>query len=297
MNTDTLKLLSKYLNRVEMARVRKHVADVTDLELAFRRQLRTLFDELAERMALQIELGHELRLPKNAFEDLYMKLLVDVTDRGYRNALDEKPSAVATAPIMMGGVRDKTRLPGSLAGLMELWDRYRKTGKAPKRVRTLSDRVRRAYLRKVQSVFEQHSEAFRQGKTFDKLQVVNDLKAASRAPHSRAKMIVETETTFYYNRARRQIYDQSGDVTHYLFVAIRDAATTHWCRSRNGLVYKKGSAILDRETPPIHWNCRSELLPLTAHNPRHLQLIQDKHLWRELRQCGPLPRGWNRSAA
>lgn len=291
MNTATLKLLSRYLNRTEMARVRKHVAEVSDLEIAFRRRLERLFESLSGDLVEQIRRGYDApSLPEKVFLDFYMDLLMKVAGRGYDNARVEVPSAVATAPVMMAA----SRLPRDLGNLMTLWDHYRKTGKAPKRVRVMAKKVRRAYLDKVQSVFEKHSRDFREGKGFDQQNTRAAIQQASRAPYARAKMIVETETTFYYNRARRQIYDQSSDVTHYLFVAIRDHATTHWCRSRNGLVYKKGSAVLDRETPPVHWNCRSELLPLLAHNPRHLQLIQDRHLWRENRTCAPLPAGWNR---
>lgn len=294
LNTQTLKLLSKYLNRAELAGIRKNVAEVNDLELTYRRRLARLFHDLTELIISRIEQGMPLELPKNAFEQVYMELLVGVSERGFRSASSTAPSAVATAPVMMAGRRAGNPFPSNLGELMHLWDVYRKTGKPPKRVKVLAERVRKAYLKKVQSVFEKHSEAFRGGQALDRFQAKAEIMSASRAPYSRAKMIVETETTFYYNQARRQVYDKSDDVTHYLFVAIRDSATTHWCRTRNGLVYKKGSAILDRETPPIHWNCRSELLPLTAHNPRHLQLIQDKHLWRELRHPAALPSGWNR---
>lgn len=297
MNTQTLKLLSKYLNRVEMSRVRKHVADVTDLERYFRLRLGRYFANLNEVVVHKASLGQPLELPKDEFLQFYMELMREVSERGLKNAMSEAPSAVATGPVMMAGKRAGNPFPSNLGELMHLWDVYRKTGKAPRRVKVLSERIRSSYLKKVQGIFEKHASAFQKSGEFDRHQALTEIQAASRAPYARAKMIVETETTHYYNQARRQVYDRSDDVTHYLFVAIRDQATTHWCRSRNGLVYKKGSAVLDRETPPIHWNCRSELLPLLAHNPRHLLLIQDKHLWRELRSPAPLPAGWNRGVA
>lgn len=184
------------------------------------------------------------------------------------------------------------QLPRSLGSIRELYDLWQTKGYVPKHQQVLADKIKATYLKKVQDVWERYSGDWRNGKNG----VVEDLKAemqqAARVGYSRASTIVETETTNHYNRVRREIYDQSPDVVAYLFVAVRDHATTKWCKSRNGLVYHRGDPHLILETPAIHWNCRSEILPLTRFNPRHLALINDPSLDRRNNRCEPLPKGW-----
>lgn len=183
------------------------------------------------------------------------------------------------------------RVPKSLKALREWWDAYRK-GKVPARQRALAGRIRAAYVDELQKAWRTHSAGFLSGDVATQAAAVDAIKQRASVAASRAKMIVETETTYYFNKARRQIYDDSPDVSHYLFVAVRDHATTKWCKTRNGLVYAKGDPLLDKETPPIHWNCRSELLPLLPHNPNHQRIISDRSRWRRNNRCEPLPPEW-----
>lgn len=186
----------------------------------------------------------------------------------------------------------KAAVPRSLKALRELWDKYRQTGHVPPRQRAIAKRVREAFLKQLQEAWREYSEDYLSGNTASKTEAEAAIRRRLDVAGSRAKMIVETETTYYFNKARRQIYDESDDVTHYLFVAIRDHATTKWCKTRNGLVYAKSDPLLDDETPPIHWNCRSELLPLLRHNPSHLRLIKDESRQRRKHRCEPLPKEW-----
>lgn len=183
-------------------------------------------------------------------------------------------------------------VPKSLKELMKLWDRWRKTGDAPKRALVIAKALAHDTINKIQNVWQRSSEEFRSGDDADKEKVVKRVRKALNANYARAKMIVETETTFYYNQVRKDFYDESEDVTHYLFVAIRDQRTTQWCRTRHGLVYAKDDPILEIETPPIHWNCRSELLPLTPENPKHKLLIDAKSNARRNHSPTPLPKNW-----
>lgn len=190
------------------------------------------------------------------------------------------------------GAPPKGKVPRSLRELMDMWDRWRKRKVIPPRQKKIAATLKKAYLQKLNSVFEKYSEEFRQGKAFSSDRTRDFIHKATEATAARAKMIVETETTHYYNQVRRDFYDRSNDVTHYLFVTVRDSATTKWCSTRKGLVYKKGDPLLDDETPPIHWNCRSEILPLTPLNPRHKAIIEDKSKARRNHRCEPLPKDW-----
>lgn len=194
----------------------------------------------------------------------------------------------------------KVQIPKTLETLRRMWDEYQKKGKMPARQKDLAEKIKQQYLKKVADVWRKYSEPFRSGDVFNQEAAKTKFEEAAKVTQSRAKTIVNTETTNYYNETRRTIYDQSDAITHYLFLAIRDQATTKWCsehkvdgkRGRHGLVYKKGDPLTQKETPAIHWNCRSEMVPLTPFNPRHRKLIEDEKMHRRNNVCHPLPKGW-----
>lgn len=144
----------------------------------------------------------------------------------------------------------KGRPPRSLKELMVEWDKWRKKKEAPPRQKAIARKVKNAYIKKAQEIVGNYERRRRAGEHIDKSDVANMIENRSKADAARARTIVETETTRYWNRVRRDTYDASPDVTHYLFVAIRDMATTKWCKTRTGLVYAKGDPLLDKETPP-----------------------------------------------
>lgn len=185
------------------------------------------------------------------------------------------------------------KIPRKYAELMKWWDMTRKN-KAPKKIQLQAAEIKKKYLAKCQTTYKKYSQLFRSGVAYDQGMVEKDVERIGETTVSRAKTIVATETTRYYNQVRKEIYDESDAITHYLYVAIRDYRTTEWCKDRNGLVYdKKDEALLKKEFPPDHYNCRSEMLPLTPFNPVHLKLINDKSLARKNNKCKPLLPGWN----
>lgn len=223
------------------------------------------------------------------FDELVMEHSYRVMEQGIKSArLPAKQRKLGKVPA---------KIPKSLSELRKMWDQWRKKKTMPARQKQIAEKLKKAYINKVQSVWEKWGDAFREGKTAEKTEAIQKIITGAQVTQSRAKMIVETETTFYYNNMRRQIYDQSEDVTHYLFMALRDHATTLWCKTRTGLVYLKGDSILEDETPPIHWNCRSELLPLTPLNPVHKKLIDNESKQRRKHKCEPLPAGWGKRNA
>ncbi len=194
----------------------------------------------------------------------------------------------------------KPPIPKSLRELKELYDLYRKTGRLPKGLKDMAQKIKEQYLKKTQSVWKKYSEDFRSGTEATQADVLRKVEKAADTVRSRAQTIVRTESTNFYNETRKEIYDQSDAITHYLFLAIRDQATTKWCsdkviqgkRGRHGLVYSKDDPLTAKETPACHWNCRSEMVPLTPFNPRHKRLIEDYSKHRHQNNCHPLPKGW-----
>lgn len=144
----------------------------------------------------------------------------------------------------------KGEIPKSLKELRKWWDKYRKGDKIAPRQREMADKIKATYLKAIHEAWLKHSEDFLSGDAAGNTEAIAAIMEKAQIGFSRAKMTVETETTYYFNKARREIYDQSDDVTHYLFMAIRDHRTTKWCKTRHGLVYAKGDPLLDKETPP-----------------------------------------------
>lgn len=78
--------------------------------------------------------------------------------------------------------------------------------------------------------------------------------------------VARTKTTEIYNDARKAYWDTdpiaSQIVEAYEFSAILDERTSDVCRELDGKIFEKG-AFITRVTPPLHFNCRSLLVPVT----------------------------------
>lgn len=257
------------------------------IESAWKKRAREAIDEFTRQILENAEKTGRLKFQDVDFLPLLMEHSYEVMKAGIASSATRKPVRSERLAAPAKGV-----IPRSLKDLRKWWDNYRKNKKIPKRQKEIAEKLKKAYIGKLQSVWERHGEDFRAGKTADKQKAIKNIVKGAEVTYARAKMTIETETTYYFNKARRQVYDESPDVTYYLFMPIRDAATTKWCNSRRGLVYKKGDPLLDKETPPIHWNCRSELLPMTPLNPSHKKIIDDKSRARRNNRPEPLPKGW-----
>ena len=201
----------------------------------------------------------------------------------------------------------RTYAPRTAKQARDEWAEYKASGKLPAHAEVKGRKVQSLFVQKLQELWKQNTRDFVDGNArkkngkwnpdaFDKEKARRAIQAATKKSASQARTIVETETTRYYNDARREFYDEIETVEGYLFAIVRDSATTKWCLSRGtkgGLVFFKGSALLEKNTPPCHWNCRSELLPLSRLNPTHLKLLLDEDRWAKNNKLVPLPPGWN----
>lgn len=78
--------------------------------------------------------------------------------------------------------------------------------------------------------------------------------------------MVRTKTTEVYNAARKTYWETDelakDIVVAYQFSAVMDTRTSDVCQSLDGKVFDKGDFI-NRATPPLHFGCRSQLIPVT----------------------------------
>lgn len=278
----------------------KHAADNAQrVENRYKKQMAAEIDKLNRKIASLLAKHGRWTAEIQKLADKKLEQIV------YEHAYRTMRTGLATA---MDGERStrpklskprKGRMPRNFKDLMSAWRSYNKTGKVPKKYKRFFDRaeddsnkLKNEYLKKTRGAWERYSKDFRSGEVVTREEIITRIQKASGTTRKHASTIVNTETTYYYNKIRREYYDQSEDVVAYLFVPVRDAATTKWCKTRRNIVYLKDSKYLQKETPPIHWNCRSELLPLTMQNPSHLRLIEDKSLRRENRRPEKLHPKW-----
>jgi SPP1 gp7 family putative phage head morphogenesis protein len=292
--SDIKKTLSQAYGSALASRVMLSADDMQAIESKWRSIWRDELEDLSFWLIDKALRTGQLDVAAVDFQDLAMEHSLDVMARSLEDSslfipdvLDEDRRRLAK-----GTPPPRAMVPTNFAELRALWDKFRKKRYIPPRQRSIAERIKKAYLYKVQSAWAKYGEGFRSGETAVRNEAVNAVMKQAMVSYSRAKMIVETETTYYYNKVRRSVFDQSPDVTHYLFMAIRDHRTTEWCKTRHGLVYSKKDPLLKSEQPPIHWNCRSEILPLTELNPTHKAMIDDPSRSRRNHKCKPLPSDW-----
>lgn len=298
MCESAIKTLQGILDTDSLVRLRNAAGQAQALENEWVGRLSSQFERVEAALFERLEERGVLDESVIDFLPFYAEHSLEAMYLGYMTAYTrEQTQAAPFGVVDRSRLTKNPRLPRNLGKLMELYDEWRKKKRIPLRQRKIAEKVRQAYIRKVRQAWGKYSKEYREGDVATRDRIREEIQKQGRTTYARAKQITQTETTHYYNRSRRQVYDSSPDVTHYLFVPIRDAATTEWCNTRRGVVYTKGTDYLRNETPPVHWNCRSELLPLTPQNPSHRKLIENQSLRRERRRPAPLPPGWNNRLA
>lgn len=272
---------------VELAK--KHEA----FELLWLRKLRNFYKEISHHVARSLlETGRFPAESKLQFDDFFIEHYFAASKMGWQSIDNRYANRI---PARMAKKPPKKPTMGDL---MKQWDLWRKGKYKPRKPAEYAKQLKKQYLRSIHEYWRDNSQRFLKGEEYTQEDAMKKLTEELGMTEGRARNVVRTETTRYYTEVRKTFYDKVPDVTHYLYVAIRDMRTSEWCTAyekggRDGLVYTKGSKLADRESPPVHWNCRSEILPLDPDNPKHKSLIDDKSLRRENHSPKPLPKGFN----
>ena len=106
---------------------------------------------------------------------------------------------------------------------------------------------------------------------------------------ARLENIARTETISAYNAGRMAKFGMSTLIVAYQFSAILDARTTDTCKARNGrilVVESISEAELAYNTPPLHYQCRSVLIPIDKYDMEDLaagkpEALEDYFGWAE----------------
>ena len=98
-------------------------------------------------------------------------------------------------------------------------------------------------------------EAIKDGKAISDLPELQKMEMESLDRYARTKF------TEIMNKGRVAFFEKSGAVAGYQYSAILDDRTTDICRGLHGKTFKAG----DQPVPPMHFNCRSMLIPITIY--------------------------------
>jgi len=101
-------------------------------------------------------------------------------------------------------------------------------------------------------------QAIKDGKPLSSVIDVLDTKSKQNSMTS-VERYSRTKGTEIANRARVDFFDKSKVVAAYQYSAILDGRTTEICRGLHGKIFKSGNQPI----PPLHFNCRSVVLPIT----------------------------------
>lgn len=103
-------------------------------------------------------------------------------------------------------------------------------------------------------------EAIRDGKPLSAVLDMLDEEGMTDAMTS-LERFARTKFTDVMNRGRIAAFNDSGVVAAYQYSAILDDRTSEICSGLHGKIFKAG----DEPIPPMHFNCRSLLVPITKY--------------------------------
>jgi SPP1 gp7 family putative phage head morphogenesis protein len=181
-------------------------------------------------------------------------------------------------------------IPNKLGSLVKFFADKRQWTAVQKRAHKIVSGLRRTYFKKLDRKFNQIGPQLQNGEKSPE-DVKKELRKSWKATKSRVENIFRTETTNYYNRVQVSYFDGDEDIIGFLFQATGDSSTTSICKARHGLVYRPGTEALMKNRPALHYNCRSELIPL-ANTPGNNKLLKDPRRDPSKRRVPPLPPGW-----
>lgn len=92
--------------------------------------------------------------------------------------------------------------------------------------------------------------------------VAEDIKnKGKKLSQTSVERFARTKFTEVMNRARVDFFEDSDIVAAYQYSAILDDVTTPICSGLHGKIFQKGTQPI----PPMHFNCRSTLIPITRY--------------------------------
>jgi len=161
----------------------------------------------------------------------------------------------------------RTQKPTTTALLAEI------TGPQIKGVRTLKGNMRNIGSGELVRIQSKVKAGLANGLAPDA--IIQDVMKTTKITGHQAKTLTRTSITTTQTDAMNQVMKANEEILEgYMFTAILDGRTSPICSHHNGLVYKVGDS---RFQPPLHWNCRSTMVPVVK-SKEDLQQLKSKNI-------------------
>ena len=219
-----------------LIRLLKYQIGIRRYEAGQRNEILRLIDKIEKKFIK----SNDMDIITSEYPDLpnfeaFAKLAVDVSMKGF----DKSPSLSMIERI------SRPRFEGNF--MSEWWSR-----------------ARNDLLFKVKGIIKQGII-----ESMDKGQITSRLKGAFDGNRAQAAAVVQTSLHTIANDARQSVYEANEDVIDgYYWLSTLDSRTSIPCVSRSGLKWtidkKPIGHSLPFQTPPIHWNCRSLVMPILS---------------------------------
>ena len=92
--------------------------------------------------------------------------------------------------------------------------------------------------------------------------------------YSNSMRMVRTESCWIMNEATKQNY-LDNDIKYYEFSAFLDKKTSKICKELDGKVIKVEEAIVGKNMPPLHPNCRSCMIPIVEDIKKPIKEVKE----------------------
>ena len=224
--------------------------------------------------ALDQAIAHFMKTGKYKAPDL--KGVLPVVQKFYRSTVS---AAVDSSETHAPAKKRLAKLPsGDLPEGPRALDRVltdrRYWQKIMRRARALTERAKKQYLDALEKQFKKIIPLFEIG-DLSPGDVKKKISETWKSPAARTETIFRTESTRYFASAQVKYFEGNKNVIGFLFTSVRDTSRTPICKCREGLIYRPGSKELENTTPPLHFNCRSHLIPLINDEANQRLLDQD----------------------
>ena len=111
--------------------------------------------------------------------------------------------------------------------------------------------------------------------------IIQDVLKTTKLTEAQARTLTRTSITSTQTAALNKVIEDNPDVIKgYMFTAILDSRTSPICQHHNGKVYDVNDT---RFRPPLHWNCRSTMVPVLKSKEELLEIDSGRLKKRKLK--------------
>lgn len=136
--------------------------------------------------------------------------------------------------------------------------------KLPKDLRALSFYVSNLEkLREIEMVKRSLKNAIEKGESFEQWRANLNIEGIRNLSRSRLETVYRTNVSSVYNQSARYNSFHSGVTPYLMYTAIMDGRTRPEHAKLNEVVKRADSTFWDKYTPPIAFNCRCGVVPLS----------------------------------